>query len=75
MKMVNIHEAKTNLSALLADVESKDEHIIICRSGKPIAKITPIETNKGNRLLVKEELKPLYVKGDLTEPSSEDWDV
>ena len=38
MKQVNIHEAKTRLSQLLADVESGEE-IVIARAGKPIARI------------------------------------
>ncbi len=36
---VNIHDAKTNLSKLLTQVEDGEE-IIICRAGKPVAKIT-----------------------------------
>ena len=38
---VNIHEAKTNLSKLLARV-SAGEEIVIVRAGKPIARIVPI---------------------------------
>jgi prevent-host-death family protein len=37
---VNIHEAKTNLSRLLAQVEAGEE-VIIARNGKPVAKIEP----------------------------------
>lgn len=43
MKTVNIHEAKTTLSALLAKVEEGEE-IIIARNGKPIAQLTRIES-------------------------------
>jgi prevent-host-death family protein len=35
---VNVHEAKTQLSKLLADVEQGDE-VVIARRGKPIARI------------------------------------
>jgi prevent-host-death family protein len=42
MKTVNIHEAKTTLSALLAEVE-KGEEVVIARNGKPIARLTSIE--------------------------------
>ena len=38
MKQVNIHEAKTRLSQLLADVEAGEE-IVIARAGKPIARL------------------------------------
>ena len=34
MKIVNIHEAKTKLSALLAEVVEKGEKVLICRHGK-----------------------------------------
>lgn len=40
MKIVNIHEAKTQLSKLLSRVE-KGEKIIIANRGKPIAFLTP----------------------------------
>lgn len=40
MKQVSVLEAKTNLSYLLSLIESgKEEHVIIARYGKPIAKI------------------------------------
>jgi antitoxin (DNA-binding transcriptional repressor) of toxin-antitoxin stability system len=36
---VNIHEAKTTLSALLAAIEERDETVLICRNGKPVAEL------------------------------------
>ncbi len=39
MRMVNVHEAKTHLSRLLQDVEAGEE-IVICRAGKPIARLS-----------------------------------
>ena len=38
MRTVNIHEAKTNLSRLLVQVEA-GEDIIIARSGTPVARL------------------------------------
>lgn len=38
MKQVNIHQAKTQLSQLLADVENGEE-VVIARAGKPIARL------------------------------------
>lgn len=38
--IVNVHEAKTNLSRLLARVEAGEE-IVIARGGKPIARLEP----------------------------------
>lgn len=39
---VNVHEAKTQLSRLLRRVAAGEE-IVIARSGKPIARLVPIE--------------------------------
>lgn len=39
METVNVHEAKTHLSRLLARV-SAGEEIIIAKAGKPIARLT-----------------------------------
>ncbi len=36
---VNVHDAKTNLSRLIERVEG-GESIIICRAGRPVAKLT-----------------------------------
>ena len=41
MATVNVHEAKTHLSALLQRVEGGEE-IVIARSGQPVAKLVPI---------------------------------
>lgn len=38
MQIVNIHEAKTNLSKLL-EKTSKGEEVIIAKAGKPVAKL------------------------------------
>jgi prevent-host-death family protein len=47
---VNIHEAKTHLSRLLAKV-AEGEEVIIARSGEPVAKIIPIERPGTKRIL------------------------
>ena len=41
MKTVNMHEAKTNLSRLVA-AAAKGEAFIIARAGKPLVKVEPI---------------------------------
>ena len=41
-KIVNIHEAKTHLSRLLERVASGEE-IIIAKSGRPVARLLPVE--------------------------------
>ncbi len=39
---VNVHEAKTHLSKLLARVEA-GERIVIARAGRPIAVLSPVD--------------------------------
>ena len=41
MKSVNVHDAKTNFSALLAEIEQRGERIVICRNGQPVADLVP----------------------------------
>lgn len=43
MKMVNMHEAKTNLSGLVREVrEGGENEVVICVAGRPAAKLVPI---------------------------------
>ena len=49
-KTVNVHEAKTHLSRLLARVERGDE-IVIARGGRPIARLTPYQPKEQERVL------------------------
>ena len=42
MTTVNVHEAKTQLSRLLAQVEAGEE-VVIARNGKPVARLVPCE--------------------------------
>lgn len=67
MKTLNVHEAKTQLSSLLDDVEQGEE-VVIARYGKPIAKLVP--------LVVPEErplgFYPITFQHDLAAPSEDD---
>lgn len=76
MIVVNIHEAKTQLSALLRRIELYHETVRLCRNGVPIADIVP----------VKKAVDPLKTHTSLhkgakilynpTEPLSEDeWPI
>lgn len=40
MQIINIHEAKTNLSKLIAAVVGGQE-VVIARAGKPVARLEP----------------------------------
>lgn len=46
---VNIHEAKTHLSRLLARV-SLGEEITIAKAGKPVARLVPVEEKPKQRV-------------------------
>src|SRR5215469_16125847 len=48
--VVNIHQAKTNLSKLLQRVVLGDE-IIIAKAGVPVAKLVPVQAEKPKRPL------------------------
>lgn len=42
LKYVNTHEAKSQLSKLIAAVRAGEE-IVICQAGKPVARLAPYE--------------------------------
>lgn len=50
MKQVNIHEAKTQLSRLLEEVEG-GERVIIARAGEPVAVLVPYKAAVRRRRL------------------------
>ena len=50
MTIVNVHEAKTHLSRLLARIADGEE-IIIARSGRPVARLVPYATPMAERTL------------------------
>lgn len=50
MQEVNVHEAKTHLSRLLARVE-RGEEVLISRAGKPVARLVPVAAPAGPRVL------------------------
>ncbi len=48
MAAVTIHQAKTNLSKLIARVEAGEE-VVIMRGKNPVARLAPIETKSMKR--------------------------
>jgi len=72
MISVNTHEAKSRLSALLAQVE-RGERVRICRNGKPIAELRPIRMS-ADPLAVSPELANVKFMADPALPlEDEDW--
>jgi prevent-host-death family protein len=43
MRIVNIHEAKTNLSKLVERAVQDGEAFVIARAGKPLVKVAPLQ--------------------------------
>ena len=70
MIQVNIHEAKTKLSQLLARVEAGEE-VIIARAGHPIARISGIKQPRGGRILGR-DAGLFEVPDDFDAPLAED---
>ena len=70
MKSVNVHEAKTTLSALLAQVEKTGKRIFICRNGKPVADLVPHE--RKDRITPHPVMSDIRIKYDPTEPLNPD---
>ena len=61
MVLVNVHQAKTQLSRLLAQVEAGEE-VVVARRGKPVARLVAFEP-RGER-------RPDVLKGKVVIPDS-----
>jgi len=48
-RVVNMHEAKSTLSQLVAYVE-KGAEVVLARDGKPVAKLVPFQATKKRKL-------------------------
>jgi prevent-host-death family protein len=74
---VTIHQAKTNLSRLIHQVEQGEE-IIVCRGKQPVAKIVPSAAGRPARPKVGRPTSPRFSVPDgafapLTEDELKDW--
>ena len=70
---VNTHEAKTKLSFLLRQVEEKHEKVRICRNGRPVALLVPVEAAR-NPLEQHAVLHGIQFVEDPSDPLAEsDW--
>ncbi|MFA6012638.1 MAG: type II toxin-antitoxin system Phd/YefM family antitoxin [Desulfobacteraceae bacterium] len=68
----NIHEAKTNLSAILAQIEKDGRTVLICRNGTPVAELAPIKKNVGSRLLKHPLMSNIRINYDPVEDMTDD---
>ncbi len=72
MRTVNVHEAKTRLSALLAEIEEHGSRIVICRNGEPVADLVPHQPRVS--MAPDKKLGAIKIKYDPTEEvSEEEW--
>lgn len=68
--VVNVHDAKSSLSKLLARVE-RGEEITIARAGKPIAKLVPIPRTRAPRKPGSAKGQILYMSDDFNQTPEE----
>ena len=74
MTTINIHEAKTRLSFLLAEVERDGKSFLICRYGKPVGELRPAPRHPAKDPLVIHAELAGKIHYDPTEPADEnDW--
>ena len=67
---VNVHQAKTHFSILLARVQAGEE-IVIAKAGRPIAKIVPIQAERKPRQPGTAKGK-IWIAPDFDEPLPEE---
>lgn len=72
MKTVNIHEAKTNLSALIAAVEAGEE-VIIARANKPVVKLVAMVPKPAQRIPGLHKGTVLYISDDFDAPLPDEF--
>ena len=72
MRTYNIHEAKTNLSRLIDEVEH-GESFIIAKAGKPKAQVIPIRRLKKKAMQRIGFMKGMYTIPDNYEKLTRNW--
>ena len=76
VRSVNVHQAKTELSRLLKEVEAGGE-VVIARNGEPVARLVPFPAVGARRFRVDTWRGRIQVAADFDAPLSEadlqDW--
>ena len=70
MRTINVHQAKTNLSKLLSDVELGEE-IIIANRGVPVAKLIPFHGAPNRRASLGQDRGRFVVPENFNDPLPE----
>jgi len=71
MPTVNIHEAKTHLSKLLARV-ARGEEVVIARAGRPVARLVPVTTARRMDQILGIDKGRIWIARNFTAPLPED---
>lgn len=71
-RIVNIHDAKTHLSELLAQALAGDE-VIIAKANKPLIRLVPLEPVKKRRLAGLHKGGKFYISDDFDEPFPDEF--
>lgn len=66
----NIHEAKTNLSSLIQQVEA-GEDVVIMRAGKPVARLTSYKKSEPRKIGIFKG--KINIPDDFDEPMPDEW--
>lgn len=72
MKTVNIHEAKTTLSALIAAAEAGEE-VIISRANKPVVRLVPVQAKPARRVSGLHKGNVLHISEDFDAPLPDEF--
>lgn len=68
-RQVNVHEAKTKLSQLLAEVEAGGE-IVVARNGTPVARLVPLQAEVRKKLRLGTWKGRIWMSPDFDAPLS-----
>jgi prevent-host-death family protein len=68
--IVNMHDAKTNLSKLVAEVESGGS-VFIARNGKPVVKLVKVEDTRRRPAPPKSWKGKVWISPDIAETEAE----
>jgi antitoxin (DNA-binding transcriptional repressor) of toxin-antitoxin stability system len=72
MKNVNVHEAKTNFSSLLATVEDSSESCVLFPNREPVADLVPHK--RASRIKTHPALSKIKIGYNPVEPlSADEW--
>lgn len=67
MRTVNVHEAKTHFSKLLARV-AKGEEVVIAKAGRPVARLVPVIATRRMDEVLGIDKGRIWIADDFTAP-------